>query len=219
MSNPKWMTDGLASVANMMSNLPTDAAFRVDDELAMDRVSDVLKSVKALQKQADAERKAITAPLDAQKSEVMRWVQDNIESRLASLEKGAKAAINSYLQELERQRAENERKALEAARKEQERLAKLAAKAEARGDEKKAEQFQDRASGVVPEYVPEVSTKVRGISSREVWKYEVTDLSLVPREYLIVDTVKLGDVARAMKETANIPGVRVYKESIVAARA
>lgn len=219
MNDPYWMTEGLEGVAAMMSNLPTDTRFQVSNDDQMETVSDILKNVKALQKQADAERKAITGPLDEQKSEVMRWVRDNIESRLASLEKGAKAAINAYLQELERRRAEKEREAREAARKEQERLAKLAAKAEARGDEKKAEQFQDRASGVVPEYVPEVATSAQGISSRGVWKYEVTDPALVPREYLIVDTVKLGDVARAMKETANIPGVRVYKESIVAARA
>jgi hypothetical protein len=219
MSNPYWITEGLANVAAMMSNLPTETAFTVNDDHAMDQLSDLLKNVKALQKQADAERKAITAPLDARKSEVMRWVQDNIEGRLAGLEKGAKAAIGAYLQRLERERQAKAREAAEAARKEQERLAKLAAKAEARGDERKAEQFQDRAAGVVPEYVPPAAAAPEGVSSRGVWKFRVTDPSLVPREYMLVDGAKLGAVVRAMKESTNIPGVEVYKESVVAVRA
>jgi hypothetical protein len=219
MSNPYWITEGLANVAAMMSNLPTETTFTVQDDHAMDQLSDLLKNVKALQKQADAERKAITAPLDERKSEVMRWVQDNIEGRLAGLEKGAKSAIGAYLQKLERERQEKAREAAEAARKEQARLAKLAAKAEARGDERKAEQFQDRAAGVVPEYVPQVAPAAEGVSSRGVWKYEITDLQQIPREFLVVDTAKLGAVVRAMKDSTNIPGVRAYKESVVAVRA
>lgn len=42
------------------------------------------------------------------------------------------------------------------------------------------------------------------------WSFEVVDPEKVPREFLIVDTKKLGQYARSMKETANVPGVKFY---------
>lgn len=46
------------------------------------------------------------------------------------------------------------------------------------------------------------------------WAYEVLDASLVPREYLTIDTVKLGGVIRATKGALVIPGVRAYSVKV-----
>lgn len=42
------------------------------------------------------------------------------------------------------------------------------------------------------------------------WKFKVIDSALVPREFLMVDEVKLGQYVRANKEKASVPGVETY---------
>ena len=69
---------------------------------------------------------------------------------------------------------------------------------------------------VMPRTVP----KVAGVSRpKETWKYEVTDLGKIPREYMMIDTVKIGQVVRGMKSTTNIPGIRAYSTTSVAVSA
>jgi hypothetical protein len=53
--------------------------------------------------------------------------------------------------------------------------------------------------------------KVAGAGAMvERWKYEIIAEIALPREYLMVDTAKLGKIVAAMKGSTNIPGVRVY---------
>ena len=59
---------------------------------------------------------------------------------------------------------------------------------------------------------------VIGLSRREIWRYEVTNASIIPRQYWMLDHQKLGAVVRALKGGASIPGVRVWSEATVAAR-
>lgn len=47
---------------------------------------------------------------------------------------------------------------------------------------------------------------------QETWRFEITDESLLPREYFSPDEKKIGAVVRAMKTATNIPGVRVWSE-------
>ena len=89
-------------------------------------------------------------------------------------------------------------------------------KAESRGDSAKAEQFQERAAVVVAPTVAAPALKVQGESTREVWKFEVTDPTLVPRPYLVVDESAIRKVVQALKGGTDIPGVRVYSEKQLA---
>lgn len=52
-------------------------------------------------------------------------------------------------------------------------------------------------------------------NTREVTKFEVMDLSILPREYTLPDEKKISAAVALGKE---IPGVRVYKETVVVAR-
>lgn len=54
--------------------------------------------------------------------------------------------------------------------------------------------------------------KVAGSSKRVTWKFRVTNLALVPREYMILNDVAVGGVVRAMKDQTNIPGIEAYSE-------
>lgn len=52
--------------------------------------------------------------------------------------------------------------------------------------------------------------KVSGIGIRRTWKFDVIDETKVPREYLKLDLVKIGEIVRKNKDKTNIPGVKTY---------
>lgn len=58
-----------------------------------------------------------------------------------------------------------------------------------------------------------VSGSVGTSSQRKNWTYEITDESLIPRQYLMVDEKKIRGYVTTFKEKAVIPGVRVYQET------
>jgi hypothetical protein len=45
---------------------------------------------------------------------------------------------------------------------------------------------------------------------RRSWKWRLVKPELVPREFLVVDTVRLNKYATAMRESAHVPGVEFY---------
>ena len=70
---------------------------------------------------------------------------------------------------------------------------------------------------VAPVAVP-APTVIAGTSFVETWTFEVTDLSALPREYMVPDTKKIGAVVRALKGECRIPGVRVWADTSVRTR-
>jgi hypothetical protein len=57
-----------------------------------------------------------------------------------------------------------------------------------------------------------------GVSMRYRWVFEVTDASLVPREFLEPAMWKIGRAVQDSDGQRQIPGVRAYKEPIVTSR-
>lgn len=177
-----------------------------------------LRRIKAAQKRLDEVRKGITRPIDAAKKAILDLFREP-ETRLAAAESGVKRAMLGFQAEQDRLRQAEQRKAEEAARKERERLEAQAAKAVAAGKLEKAEALEVRAATVSAPVIHREAPKVAGLSTREVWRYEITDAALIPREYLVPDTVKIGKVVQALRGDTTIPGVRVYAERQMAARA
>jgi hypothetical protein len=60
--------------------------------------------------------------------------------------------------------------------------------------------------------LPKVTPKVEGFASRVVWRYRIENAALIPREYLMPDEIKIGQVVRALKGATNIPGVKAFSE-------
>ena len=60
--------------------------------------------------------------------------------------------------------------------------------------------------------------KVKGISTRKKWSFEIVDAAKIPREYLVPNEVAIGGVVRALKGATNIPGIRVVSTDIMSAR-
>lgn len=170
-----------------------------------------LKAVKGLLNSIEDARTRITKPLNDALRQVNSQARD-ASAPLQSAEAQIKRAMITYSEEQERIRREEQRRADEAARLEREKLEAQARKAEAAGKVEKAAQLEQRAATVVAPVVTREAPKVSGITTREVWKFEVMNPALVPREYLMVDEKKLGGVVRSMKGDTNIPGVRVYPD-------
>ena len=141
---------------------------------------------------------------------------------LLQAESITKGKIAAYRADVERQRRAEERK-LQAAAIAQAQ-ADAAAQAEqlrTAGEPELAEiTIQEATSAPAPVVVLESSiSKQEGISGRKTWKYRIVDESLIPREFLSPDPVKIGAVVRSQKALTRIPGLEVYFEDSVAVRA
>ena len=63
-----------------------------------------------------------------------------------------------------------------------------------------------------PIQVTKVSTDMGTVGMMKIYKFEVIDKALVPEEYKLVDTAKVGAVVRASKGTIIIPGIKIIAE-------
>ena len=135
-------------------------------------------------------------------------------------------AVADYLAEKERQRREAQavRDRIESERIRQQQKAQAEAlKAADRGDEGKA--LDILAKSVIKdqglmEAKPMVPSKpaTEGISARVIWKYEITNPDLLPREFLMPNTAAISKMVSFLKGDCKIPGVRVFSENILAVR-
>ncbi len=164
---------------------------------------------------------------------------------LADAERIVKGKVGTYQQEEERKRKAEEERLRESARKaeDERRLAeaqRLETEAEAKraeveraldeGKHLTAELKQHEAKEMtqaadatlaapIPEptvYVPPTVPKVAGVQTRQVWKYRIVDVSLIPRLFLMPDEKLIAAHARNSRDNAWIPGVQFYSEPNVA---
>jgi len=128
---------------------------------------------------------------------------------------------------------EEDQKRLAVARARQLADEKAAREAEKAAD-KAHDLIQNGQEGKVAAVVEKAAEKIEAIKAaapvmpdkpvadfamRETWAFEITDAALIPRKYLVVDEVTIGKVVRAMKDQADIPGIRAYPVRSVAAKA
>ena len=177
-----------------------------------------LKVVKAALTQIEDARTRITKPINESLRETNRQAKEAAAPWLAE-EVTIKRAMISFADEQERQRREEQRLLNEKAEKERQRLLEHAQRNAAKGNEAKAESFEERAAAVVAPVVQREAPKVEGVSIPKVWTFEITDSALIPREYLVIDETRIRKVVGALKGETNIPGVRVFQQSRIASSA
>jgi hypothetical protein len=184
--------------------------------------SELLKRIKSDAKTVEDMRTTITKPMLGAKKMVDDYFRPLSET-LGTAEVIIKRAILKFLQEQEAIRVAAQRKALAEAEAEEVRKRKLleaqAVKAEEKGNDVRAETLREKAEMVhvpVQVFAPSV-TKVSGISTRKKWVFEIIDESLIPREYLKVDEDRIRKYVNAMEEKAEISGVKITSEQILAA--
>ena len=189
----------------------------ITDKLSYERGKELLLTVKDLRKEIANTFKPIIEKAFAAHREAIAQ-QKKIEEPLIQAEGIIKGRVATFLMEEERKRREEEtRLRILAQKAEEERQLQAALQAEADGDIAEAEAILDEVPFVPPPIVPRVVETGGGISMKTNWKFRVTDAAKIPREYLMVDMVKIGGIVRAMKSETKIPGVEVYPESNISA--
>lgn len=187
-----------------------------------ERLATIERTIKgALTRYAD-EQERIRREEQRKLEEAARRERERLEAQAREAERKAREKAAA-----ERRAAEEARRAAEAAAAagradEARKAAVAAAAAEARAvatEQKAAEKvdaIDQRAAAVVAPVIQREAPKVQGVSMREVWRFEVIDPALVPREYCAVDEQKIRKVVTALKGEAVIAGVRVYAERVIA---
>ena len=115
--------------------------------------------------------------------------------------------IRRQLEEEEKARVQAETEALEAAAREL-----------AEGGEYSAAKATVRQVFDIKPAEVAATPKIKGISFSENWTFSVVDPLAVPREYLMVDEVKIRQVVKALKGDCKIPGVQVRCEKVASGR-
>lgn len=132
---------------------------------------------------------------------------------------GPKIVTYKRKEEEERQRAIAEaRKKEEERRRKEEELRKKAEEAQKEGESQWSEEFKVEAEQVSKstfkkelKEAPQV-TKIEGTYVRKNWKWRLKDESLVPREFLTLDSKKITEHVIRNKDKTNIPGIEAYFE-------
>ena len=182
------------------------------------RAGEIMLTIKAIRKKITDTFKPIKQKMDAAKQEVLDQ-ERAADAPLKEAEALLSPQIIAWNREQERLRQAEEARLREEARKqEEERRLQEAILAEQHGQKEEAEAIMETPVQVAPVVVPKSVPKVSGMSIRDNWKFKITNEKLIPREYLKVDEVKIGQVVRALKSATTIPGVEVYNEGTVSGR-
>lgn len=176
-------------------------AFAIQTEDEYQEAGAVLREIQSRIKTVEERRKEWVDPLNKTVKSINGFFKP-VVNEWESLVGDLKKAMADY--QLRKQ--EEARKALEAA-------AQIAAEGNAIGATPEAQQYQALvAQGSAP------PPKVDGISTRENWKFRITNEALVPREFLSVDERKVAAAVKLTKGNTQIPGIEVYREDTVVVR-
>lgn len=188
--------DALTRKAGAIADVADDTTLRV----AAGLLGDAKKHLAALERQ----RKELTAPLDAMKRAITAQERDLAEplateiDRLKTVSDRYATARAAQAEEARRAAAQAEAEAIERTAREQ---ARLDAEAEVKRAKVSAMFGADAAAkivtpvaaqAVVPQAAPiPVAPKVAGSRMVTRWTINVTDPAAVPREFCVVDEVKI----------------------------
>jgi len=190
-------------------------AITVRDQASYDLAAQKLLGVRELIKQIN----------DTFDPDIKRWHEGH-KSALATKKKvlGDLPAADGILvlliakweMEQRRIREEADRKALEEARKREEE-ARLALAVEAKKQGATEETVQEIVNTPMPIQVTPTAPSFQravgiGASRKPVYRWRVINESVIPREYLSLNEVKINGVVRAMGATAKIAGIEVYED-------
>lgn len=170
-------------------------AFQITDAETYQFACDQVKAVKGQFKAWDEQEHSITKPIN----DGLKRARDMfrpVKTALEEIEKVLKGKISTfdYAQQQARQQALNEAaKALQAPETQAQGLALL-----------------QQASSDAP--------KVQGVNGRRQVSFQVIDPNLVPREFCSVDEGKIRAAVKLGGAGTQIPGVRVYEETVTYVR-
>lgn len=215
-------------ITKSVETIKTEAeAIAVTDAKSQADAAAWLRKLKATQKDVDAHFGPIKRLFYKPYKEACDKIK-LLDDSLKGAERKVKKALTDYQLEEDRKRrvkeAEDRRIEQEA---EDARLAKIETDRIAREEaEEKGEPVPEPEPEPIPVPVaaPEpikAPPKLAGVSMRDNWTFEVTDLEAVPDVFIIktVDEKALNGMAKSTKGKKEIPGIKFVNRPVVSARA
>lgn len=159
------------------------------------------------------ERLAAAAEERRVNEERRRVAAEQAEAQRRADEAQAKLLLKQRQKEIEQARKSGELKQREA-----NRLAKEA-EAQAERDRQAAREAEEAARQVKEVKVKPAIPKMAGIMGRTNWKFRIVNEALIPREYLMWNDGKIGEMVRRTKDKekseAECPGIEVWSKDAV----
>jgi len=202
------------------------AALTVTDQPSCEAAGGLLRDIKTLRAEiAESCNPVVNAAHVAHKKAVAQ--KKRLEAPLIAAEATIKGTMGAYIKEQERIAREHEAR-LAAEQREREEEARLAEAAllEEAGELEEAEAVLDAPSVAPPPVVQRQVPKMAGVSTRETWSAEVTDLGLLVGAIangkatvasVTANMTVLNALARSQKGAMKIPGVRAVCKTGVSA--
>ena len=180
----------------------------IANEMQYKEMDNILAQIKKRYNELEAKRKETIKPITEAGKKI-----NGLFSRPKEILEKAERTIKDSLLDYRNRITETNRKIQEElnkkAEEERRKLEERARKAEDNGKEEKAELLRIQAETIV---APIVNNRIELNNSTVAkwWKFEIENEKIIPREYLMIDTVKIGKIVRASGGTLSIPGVRIY---------
>ena len=165
-----------------------EAERRRKEEEKLRRAAAEKREAEAKKERERLEREAVErerlAAIEREK-EAKRQARIDAERRVADAETAERLAVEQQRLDAERAKRETDERA------EQDRIhdAKLAADAAAQ-ESARADILEARADDTTAAPIVSAAPKVKGLSGRKIWKFEITDATKIPRQYLKVGRVE-----------------------------
>lgn len=200
----------------------------IRDQVSYQTAANLLLDIAALKKEIVSHHEPIKkAAFEAHRAAVA--AEKRLLDPLQQAETILKRGIGAWEMEQERIRLEEQRRAEEETQRAEEQLRlEMAAQAEDEGAPPEvAEQILQTPLPIPKPVVAPTFNRVAGVSTRQNWRAEVTDIRALCKavaegrasvQFVQPNLPALNQVARAMKETFNIPGCRAVPDTTVAAR-
>ena len=198
---------------------------KITDQATLTQANEYLKQAKQIRAEIDKTFDPHIAQLHKSHKELLAEKR-RFTDPLEQAEKILRPAIGTYLHEQEQRALEADR-ARRRAEQEAEKIADEATDLSyaliKNGDLEEAKKIADDAKAEVRQTLdsrPEAleAPVTEDIQKRTTWHFEITDEAAIPREYLMINEKKIGQVVRAMKDQTRIPGIRAYPKRSVSTR-
>lgn len=188
---------------NIVETQSTVDTIVVNDDASLHLAGEILGKIKVNLKRLEELKKELTKPFADAVKNANNWFKTQAEP-FERMESMLKQKMGAFMAEVQRKAEEEAKAAAELAKKE-------AAKAAKKGE-----------PVVTPPPLPvvrpsaSVQTTTGKAIATKVWKYEITDESKLPREYLQPDP---GAIQKAVREGAReIAGCRIFEDTQVSFR-
>jgi hypothetical protein len=212
-------------IEQLSLSIPEQAkSLKICDDVTYQKGGELFHTIKDLRREIDL----VFSPIINAAHKAHKEACDQrrkVEAPLLEGEAILKLSMANYNEELERKAKEKQRKLEDLARRlAEEATLQAAIHAEAQGNNEVAEAIISTPIEVAPIVQVAEVTKIEGVSYRENWRAEIVSLmelvkaiasGSMPITLVVANEVALNQMARALKNAMNIPGVRAVCEKTV----